>query len=346
MRHLAPVLVLSCFACTEPPPIGLDANVKAKLETLAQRQDVVVETHVLDRGFLVDGGTGALLSSLLEGGLSSDTFAKVDAIRNAMLASLAQDAAEEASGDAIREAVPVNVDLRPYARATNALIGGPGSAFEKVRHLVDGADRHLRELSRVAARADAVLDDELAPYLSATSDARARYGIAPPAAPVYRPSELVDIARRHHDRITAAKSEVDARIGDCWNAAVEGALDACAVPLPPAVATVDAALVDYAATGRIVPVRFAAKGVLGYGGAKDAWAAACGCRRSSRRSVSRCRSGICRCRAPAKIACATRCGMRTRRSAAMASCPRSRTHRWERRGTCARPTTGSTRTRR
>lgn len=115
-----------------------------------------------------------------------------------------------------------------------------------------------------------MLDDELAPFLSATSDARARYGIAPPAAPVYRPSELVDIARRHHDRVITAKSEVDARIGDCWNAAVEGALDACAVPLPPAVATVDAALADYVATGRIVPVRFAAKGVLGYGGAKDA----------------------------------------------------------------------------
>jgi hypothetical protein len=272
--------------------LGLDGNVKSKLEQLAKRDDVAVEMHVLDRGFLTDGGTTALISSLLATGLSAATFEKIDGVRNAMLTSLNADACRDGGmglatcpGDRpgyeanmVRNAVPVRVDLRPYARATNAPIGGPGSPYETIRKLVDRANRHLRALSRNAARMDAIANDELAPFLDATGARKALYGIAPPAPPAFTIDALVTTATRFRDRFDPERGDVagelQAAIASCWAATLEGAIDTCATPdivgSLPEVRAADAAIADYVASGRIVPLRVTTKGVLRHADAEAA----------------------------------------------------------------------------
>jgi len=265
-------------------PIGLDANVKAKLETIAKRNDVVVETHVLDRGFRTDGGTGDLMASLLATGVSKDTFVKVDAIREAMLKSLTNDACRDAGvaregcsgpmpgymANNSRDAVAVKLDLRSYSRATNAPIGGPGSSFETMRNWLGGADRTLRTLSKSALRLEAIRKDEVLAFLAAPSARKVFYGIAPPAAPVTKLDTLVALATSTRDALDPDREgSVAADLRTCFANVVEGAPDACSTADKTTDAT-DEAIAKYVATARIVPLRVAAKGVLGYQGARDA----------------------------------------------------------------------------
>ncbi len=271
--------------------LGVDATVKGKLEQLAKREDITVEVSVLDRGFLTDGGTTGVISSLLTTGLDAMTFDKIDRVRAAMLESLNADACRDGgmglatcSGErpgyennAVRNAVPVRIDLRPYARATNAPIGGPGSPYETMRHLVDAANRHLRALSRNAARMDAIVNDEIAPFLAASATRKATYGIAAPAAPVFTVDELTATATRFRDTFDAERAgspaaELHDEIARCWASALEGGIDTCAKPDTvdslPQTRAAEAALADYAASGRVVPLRFSSVGVMRFADAE------------------------------------------------------------------------------
>jgi hypothetical protein len=152
-----------------------------------------------------------------------------------------------------------------------------------MRHTVDRANAYLRGLSKVALRIDAVRGEAVS-YIAATSARKALFGIAAPAAPVYAPASLLAIATQNRDRFddriaNTVAANVDALIASCWGSAVEGAPEVCATPDGQSVATLpevtaaETAIASYVATGRIVPLRFASKGVLGYLGAKDACAA-------------------------------------------------------------------------
>jgi hypothetical protein len=264
--------------------LGVDATVKGKLEQLAKREDVTVEVSVLDRGFLTDGGTTGVISSLLAGGLDAMTFDKIDGVRRSMLDSLNADACRDGgmglaqcTGDrpgyaenAVRNAVPVRIDLRPYARATNAPVGGAGSPYETMRKLIDGANRHLRALSRNATRMDAIVNDEIGPFLDAPATRQATYGIAPPAAPVFTLDALIATASRFRDtfdpeHLGSPAAALHDEISRCWASTLEGGIDTCATPdavpeLPQMKAT-EAALADYTASGRVVPLRFSVDGV-------------------------------------------------------------------------------------
>jgi hypothetical protein len=275
--------------------LGVDATVKGKLEQLAKREDITVEVAVLDRGFLTDGGTTGLISSLLTGGLDAMTFEKIDAVRRTMLDSLNADACRDGgmglatcTGDrpgyadnTVRNAVPVRIDLRPYARATNAPVGGAGSPYEAMRKLVDGANRHLRALSRNATRMDAIVNDEIAPFLSAPAARKAFHGVAAPAAPMFALDEFVATATHFRNRFDADRAGSPAaalhdEIARCWASALEGGIDTCATPdsveaLPQTVAA-DAALAEYTGSGRIVPLRFSVEGVLRFEDAEAACA--------------------------------------------------------------------------
>jgi hypothetical protein len=275
--------------------LGVDATVKGKLEQLAKRDDITVEVSVLDRGFLTDGGTSGLISSLLTNGLDAMTFDKIDAVRRSMLESLNADACRDGgmglatcTGDrpgyaenAVRNAVPVRIDLRPYARATNAPLGGANSPYEAMRKLVDAANRHLRALSRNAARVDAIVNDEIAPFLDAPVARKATYGIAAPATPVFTVESLVATATRFNDMFDVERAGSPAaalreEISRCWSSALEGAIDTCATPdavdTLPQTRAIESALADYAATGRIVPLRFSIEGVLRFADAEAACA--------------------------------------------------------------------------
>jgi hypothetical protein len=279
--------------------VGFDATVKTKLERIATRADVAIEVSELDRGFLADGGTTQLISSLIGSGLSPGTFDKIDSVRNAMLDSLNADACrdggkglqgcpDERPGYAMnmtRNAVPVKVNLRHYARATNAPVGGPGSPYEVIQDMVAGANTYLRTLSKLEYRMETIAKDEISPFLDAPSTDKAVFGIAPPAAPVYRLSELATIATTFRHRFDptiegSVAAKLDGKISRCWSKALEGAFEACATPsgesantLPEAMAAA-AEIDDYIQTGRIVPLRFAAKGVLRSGEAAQACSSA------------------------------------------------------------------------
>lgn len=275
--------------------LGVDATVKGKLEQLAKREDVTVEVSVLDRGFLTDGGTTGLISSLLTGGLDAMTFDKIDAVRRSMLESLNADACRDGgmglatcTGDrpgyaenAVRNAVPVRIDLRPYARATNAPIGGAGSPYEAMRKLVDAANRHLRALSRNAISMEAIVNDEITPFLDAPVARKATYGIAAPAAPVFTVDALVATATRFRDTFDVERAGSPAaalhdEISRCWSSALEGAIETCATPdavdTLPQTQAAEAALANYAAAGRILPLRFSVEGVLRFADAETACA--------------------------------------------------------------------------
>jgi hypothetical protein len=276
--------------------LGLDGTVKSKLEHLAKRDDIGVEMHVLDRGFLTDGGATALISSLLASGLSAATFEKIDGVRKAMLESLNADACRDGGmglascpadrpgyeANAVRNAVPVRLDLRSYARATNAPVGGPGSPYEVMRGLVDRANRHMRGLARHLSRMEAITSSEIGVFLDASLARKALYGIAPPAPPVFRIDALVATATRFRDRFDPDRAGSEAaalqtQIATCWAAAQEGALDTCATPdlvgSSPEARAADAAIADYLASGRIVPLRFTSKGVHRFADADAACAA-------------------------------------------------------------------------
>ncbi|MBA2544015.1 MAG: hypothetical protein H0V17_30510 [Deltaproteobacteria bacterium] len=275
--------------------LGVDATIKGKLEQLAKREDITVEVSVLDRGFLSDGGTTGLISSLLTGGLDAMTFDKLDAVRRSMLESLNADVCRDGgmglaacTGDrpgyaenAARNAVPVRIDLRPYARATNAPIGGPGSPYEAMRKLVDDANRHLRALSRNAIRIDAIVNDEISPFLDAPVARKASYGVAAPAPPVFTIDALVATATRFSDTFDVERAGSPAaalhdEIARCWASALEGAIDTCATPDAvdtfPQTTAAEAAIADYNATGRIVPLRFSVEGVHRFADAETACA--------------------------------------------------------------------------
>lgn len=278
--------------------LSLDGSIKSRLEQLAKRNDVTVEMRVLDRGFLADGGTSSLIGSLVESGLSRATFERIDSVRNAMLASVQGDVCRDGghnvesctdrsttyATNTLRNAVPVRVDLRPYSRATNAPLGGPGSPHEALRELVEGANVYLRALSRLDARLE-IARDEVGAFLAAPAANKAQFGIAPPAQPVYRLDALVDIATRYRDALDPARSDTSASrlralITSCWTAAHEGAIEACATSdgsapsaLPEALAA-EAEVEAYAAAGRIVPMRFSVAGVLRYEAGNDACARA------------------------------------------------------------------------
>lgn len=275
--------------------LGIDASIKGKLEQLAKRDDVTVEVSVLDRGFLTDGGTSAMISSLLTNGLDAMTFDKIDAVRRSMLDSLNADACRDGGmglatcpGDrpgyadnTVRNAVPVRIDLRPYARATNAPLGGPGSPYEVMRGLVDGANRHLRALSRDATRMDDIAQGELAPFLAASAARQTAYNLAPPAAPVFALDALVATAARYRDTFDpdhagSPAAALHDEIARCWASALEGGIETCAaadtVAALPQTQAAEAALADYAANGRIVPLHFTVAGVLRFDDGSNACA--------------------------------------------------------------------------
>lgn len=258
--------------------VNLDGTLKASLERVAKREDVTMQTHVLDRGFLVDGGTGALMGSLLTGTLTADTFTKIDAVRAAMTSSLQGDVTRDATdyrGNTMRYAMPVRVDLRPYSRAQNAPLGGVGSPYEAIRNIIVPADQYLRALSRTAVRLDAVDHDEIQAFLGASAERKALFGIAPPAAPVFDVPAMTVIAQRQQTAIAAARDGVLDLASQCLASASEGALEACRAPdgtnpaLLPELVAADRAIADYGRTGRIVPLAFSVKGVLRYDRGQD-----------------------------------------------------------------------------
>lgn len=278
--------------------LGIDATLAAKLDTLAKREDIRVDMHVLDRGFLADGGTTAVIASLLGSGLSADSFAKIDSVRAAMLASLNGDACRDGgqgletcpAGDRpgyaanmARNAVPVNIDLRTYARVENGPLGGPGSVYEEMRNTIDGASRYLRSISSVAARLETISKDEVELFLNAPPANKANFSVAPPAPPVFTVDALSTIANRFRTRFDPTRADsvamnVERLISDCWSSALEGAIESCAVPgdqslsTVPAVQAAESAIADYVATGRVVPLRYASLGVMRYRDAYDACA--------------------------------------------------------------------------
>jgi len=250
--------------------LGLDATAKAKLEAIAKRSDVVVETHVLDRGFRADGGTGSLIASLLASGVTADTFTKIDAIRNTLLASLSADATRDLDpANAVRDAVPVRLDLRSYARAHNAPVGGPGSPYETMRKWLAGADDTLRTLGAPALELAAIRTDEIKPFLAASPDRQAFYGVLPPAAPVTSLDALVALAEPLAEPLPVELALED-RIASCFAFVSEGAPDACA-DADATTADADAVL---ASAVHIAPLRLSPRGVLGFRAAGDACAAA------------------------------------------------------------------------
>ncbi|MGE0548678.1 MAG: hypothetical protein AB7R00_16535 [Kofleriaceae bacterium] len=279
-------------------PIGLNANLKTKLEEISKREDVTLETHVLDRGFVADGSTGALIAELVGKGIAAETFTKIDTVRAAMSKSIAGDVCRDGGvlgegctqgqapgylANTARHAVPTKVDLKPYTRATNAPLGGPGSNYEVMRTTLTNASAYLTELAKASAKMQSVLTTEIRNFLHAPPPAQLLYGVAPPAPPQFSVQSMVNLAKQYEakfdpDGSDSTASRIDTLIRDCWEAAEEGVFSACSANGPVAnlaeIGEATALLKDYAANARIVPLRFSPKGSLGWIGANEACASA------------------------------------------------------------------------
>ncbi|MGE0871148.1 MAG: hypothetical protein AB7P03_21465 [Kofleriaceae bacterium] len=261
-------------------PIPVGGSVGVNMEKAASMAGVTVGINVSSEGFLLNGtpASGAVVASFINGAVTGETFTKLDEIRNAMSTSILGDMCRDGGGSDCggpsantRFARLSKVLLAPYVSADNSpLPSASWDGYGQMANQLSAANSYLRELGRVQSDLEAAYLDELQPFLSSAQSGAIRFGIAPPAAPVYTLDELTQAATTHADEFRPSSGgsagslnqPISDRLAGCWNGANSGTLRNCHPPdgMPiaelPEIKTATAALETYKTTARILPLRY------------------------------------------------------------------------------------------
>lgn len=264
-------------------PVNVNADVKGRLAQAASRSGVSVNVRVAAQGFEIGGkaADSTLVTDFIGGGITAQTFSKIDQLRTQMKTSLANDTCRDAgegpcAGQAApgffdnvrRSAKPTGVEVGFYDSLPNVEFSG-ASPFKKVRERLLLVERFVRDWGELEERMAAVYRNEIEPFQQASSSQKARFQVAAPATRVRSPAELVAISNTWADKFFP---EIGSQIGftyeqasntirDCWNAA---SVDLFARCTPNDGAATDTAewkavlgeLDTYAKSGRILPLSY------------------------------------------------------------------------------------------
>ena len=268
-------------------PGTITGDLKARMASNASRSDVNVTVRVASRGFQTKAGTAAnsaVVQDLLTGGINEQTFMIMDQLRLDMQESVARDICRDtgegqcADGSAApgyfdnvqRMAKPTGVEIGFYEVLPNADHGEGPDPFEVIITKLTGVERYVRDFAELQERMTEVYQNEVMPFVDASTSRKATFNVAPPAGAVFDPSVLTDLADVWVDEfypLTGSQvgwgvQQASEAIKDCWNAASvsiehdcggEGEVAASETTLWKALL---ADLEEYSDTGRILPLRY------------------------------------------------------------------------------------------
>lgn len=225
------------------------ADIQTKATQTAEKYKAQLSLTVSASGFLARGQS--------TNNVAEQSFEKIDELREQMNRSFDDDIARDRAGYATntsRNVRPASVGQASYAQLSNA----PASTdYTRITATLTRAEEFARDVAAVQLRLQNTHEDEVARFLRDVSN-QFRYNI--PGAPKLRSRDLVPIAedwsRKLHPERGSLVEPLKLAIERCMAAASNGDYSACTTDdhLETAKARADAALADYARSGRIVPM--------------------------------------------------------------------------------------------
>lgn len=259
-------------------PIEVSTSFGASVKQAIERSGAAVELSVASQGYLIekDGrdidATADVVKALLGGTFDANTVTGLHGLVTSMAESVRTDMCRDAPSGAgcnggpgylandARRAVVMSVDLRPY----HSLPGAPsGMPWIRMNESLKRADDTLKALAPLAARIEDTYAREVKPFLDADPTEQTRYGLAS-ATLVDDTAGLISRAtewdRRLRPLVGSDVKPLEDLVERCFSSATAGVFDACD---PDAVrgsdyARAEAALRDYRATGRVLPLSYRA----------------------------------------------------------------------------------------
>jgi hypothetical protein len=264
-------------------PVQVGVDMKARLAQAASKSGVSTTVRVASQGFDIAGkaADSTLVTDFIGSGVTAQSFAKIDEIRQHMKTSLANDTCRDAGegqcagaaapgffNNVRRSAKPTGVEVGFYDSLPNVDFTGE-NPFKKVRERLLVVERFVRDWGELEERMAAVYWNEIEPFQAASSSQKARFQVAAPATRVRSPSELVTISNEWSDKFFP---EIGSQVGftyekaantirDCWNAASVDLFTKCTATDGAATETSEwkgvlAEIDDYAKTGRILRLQY------------------------------------------------------------------------------------------
>ena len=216
----------------------VDGNLRTRLVNNSRRADVTASVVIGTRGFLASGTPSAGSFVSLGTGITNETFDRIEQLGKAMGKSISEDICRD--GGAVpgscavaglgyennpsRNARPSAVLFAGYNKAQNApTTTAAFNPYRRIQEKLNTTEDHLRTISVLQTKMENAYYNEIAPFIEASPEERARYNVAPPAAALLRPQQVSSLVETWRAKFAPSDG---ARIGTVTGRAYELA-DAC-----------------------------------------------------------------------------------------------------------------------